>query len=76
MLRHRGGGSHDGQAGTAPLGVSLEGLFETDHCWTALATFPLVRTQRFSQRLLNEYGLAQVGLDLVIAKLHRFIHPT
>jgi hypothetical protein len=76
MLHLRGGGSHDGQAGAAPPGVSLAGLFVTNHCWRALATFPLERIQRFSQRLLNEYGLAQVGFSYVRAKLHRFEHLT
>ena len=64
MLRSRGGGAHVIQANAPAFGVTLTGLFVTPIAGSALAAS--LRGQmslEFCQRLLYEYGLAQVGLN-------------
>ena len=43
MLGPKGGGSHDGQAGAAPPGVTLAGLFETVRYRAALPKLSLAK---------------------------------
>jgi hypothetical protein len=65
MLRTRGGGSHVVQANAPPFGVTLAGLFVASVSCNALAaSLKSQKTPEFCQRLLHEYGLAQVGLSL------------
>ena len=63
MLRHRGGGSHVVQAYAPPFGVTLAGLFATQHYCCALATFSRI-APGFCQRFPHRYGPAQVGFGL------------